>query len=172
MELLMPHPTRHNHFSWLNHVKEPVYILPNPSISAFSTSEPETWFLPEELHDDDDEMQVDNSNAGSPFEAEDHYDLPIRQLPPPYAQPSGSHFQQQQEYHSYQQHNEPDAEHEFPLDIYSQLASLRLQGIRNTAAIRRIEEQQAAPITTWRICYHFRPEDGYPSWASSTLIPV
>ncbi|CAH1418108.1 unnamed protein product [Lactuca virosa] len=98
MELLMPHPTRHNHFSWLNHVKEPVYILPNPSISAFSTSEPETWFLPEELHDDDDEMHVDNSNAGSPFEAEDHYDLPIRQLPPPYYdQPSGSHFQPQHE---------------------------------------------------------------------------
>ncbi|CAH1451201.1 unnamed protein product [Lactuca virosa] len=105
MELLIPHPTRHNHFSWLNHVKEPVYILPNPSISAFSTSDPETWFLPEDSHDDDagddDEMQVDNSNAGSPFEAEDHYDLPIRQLPPPYYdQPSGSHFQPQHEYHS------------------------------------------------------------------------
>ncbi|CAH1418435.1 unnamed protein product [Lactuca virosa] len=38
------------------------------------------------------EMQVDNSNAGSPFEAEDHHDLPIRQLPPPYAQPSGYTF--------------------------------------------------------------------------------
>ncbi|CAH1442112.1 unnamed protein product [Lactuca virosa] len=163
MELLMPHPTRHNHFSWLNHVKEPVYILPNPSISAFSTSEPETWFLPEELHDDDDEMQVDNSNAGSPFEAEDHYDLPMRQLPPPYAQPSGSHFQPQKEYHSYQQHNEPDPEHEFPLDIYSQLASLRLQGNRNTAAIHRIEEQQARANNYMEdLWYHFRPDDGYP----------
>ncbi|CAH1412068.1 unnamed protein product [Lactuca virosa] len=89
-------------------------------------------------------MHVDNSNAGSPFEAEDHYDLPIRQLPPPYYdQPSGSYFQPQHEYHSYQQHNEPDPEHKFPLDIYSQLASLRLQGNQNTTAIRRIEEQQA-----------------------------
>ncbi|CAI9281638.1 unnamed protein product [Lactuca saligna] len=120
MELLIPHPTRPNHYSWLNHVKEPVYILPNPSISAFSTSDPETWFLPEELHDDDDEMQVDNSNAGSPFEAEDHSDHLIQQLPPPYYdQPSGSHFQPQHEHHSYQQHNDPDPEHEFPLDIYS-----------------------------------------------------
>ncbi|CAI9291287.1 unnamed protein product [Lactuca saligna] len=144
MELLIPHPTHHNHFSWLNHVKEPIYILPNPSISAFSTSDPKTWFLPEELHDDDDEMQVYNSNAGSPFEAEDHYDLPIQQLPPPYHdQPSGSHFQPQHEYHSYQEHNDPDTKHKFPLDIYSQLASLRLQGNQNTAAIRRIEEQQA-----------------------------
>ncbi|CAI9275979.1 unnamed protein product [Lactuca saligna] len=88
MDLLIPHPNRRNHSSWLNHVKEPVYILPNPSISAFSTSDPETWFLPEELQDDD-EIQVDNSNVGSPLEAEDHYDLLIQQLPPPlYGQPS------------------------------------------------------------------------------------
>ncbi|CAH1433375.1 unnamed protein product [Lactuca virosa] len=165
MELLIHHPTRLNHFSWLNHVKEPVYILPNPSISAFSTSDPKTWLLPEELHDDDDdEMQVDNSNAGSPFEAEDHYDLPIRQLPPPYYdQPSGSHFQPQHEHQSYQQHNDPDPEHEFPLDIYSQLASLCLQGNRNTAAIRRIEEQQDRSNNYMEdLWYHFRPEGGYP----------
>ncbi|CAH1431709.1 unnamed protein product [Lactuca virosa] len=169
MELLMPHPTRHNHFSWLNHIKEPIYILPNPSISAFSTSDPETWFLPEELHDDDDagnddEMHVDHSNAGSPFETEDHYDLPIQQLPPPlYGQPSGAHFEPQHEYHSYPQRNEPDPEHEFPLDIYSQLASLRLQGNQNTAAIRRIEEQQARANNYMEdLCYHFRPDDGYP----------
>ncbi|CAH1438975.1 unnamed protein product [Lactuca virosa] len=147
MELLIPYPTHPNHYSWLNHVKEPVYILPNPSISIFSTSGPETWFLPKELHDDDDagnddEMQVDHSNDGSPYEAEDHYDLPIRKLPPPlYGQPSGAHFEPQHEYQSYPQCNEPDPEHEFPLDIYSQLASFRLQGNRSTAAIRRIEEQ-------------------------------
>ncbi|CAH1448703.1 unnamed protein product [Lactuca virosa] len=76
---------------------------------------------------------------------------------------SGSHFQPQHEYHSYQQHNEPDPEHEFPLDIYSQLASLRLQGNRNTAAIRRIEEQQARANNYMEdLWYHFRPEDGYP----------
>ncbi|CAI9268782.1 unnamed protein product [Lactuca saligna] len=119
MELLLPHPTLPRHFSWLNHVKDPVYILSNPSISAFTTNDPETWFLPQELPDDDDaaaddDMQVDPDNADSPFEAKDHYDLPSHQLPPPYpgrasgshSQPSGEHFQPQHDYHSYQQHNE------------------------------------------------------------------
>ncbi|CAH1415411.1 unnamed protein product [Lactuca virosa] len=114
---------------------------------------------------------VDPDNADSPFEAEDHYDLPIRQLPPPYpcqasgshSQPSGEHFQPQHDYHSYQKHNEPDPAHEFPLDIYSQLASLRLQGNRNTATIHRIEEQQARTNTYMEdLWYHFQPEGGYP----------
>ncbi|CAH1442106.1 unnamed protein product [Lactuca virosa] len=134
---------------------------------------PETWFLPQELPNDDavaadDDMQVDPDNADSPFEAEDHYDLPIRQLPPPYpcqasgshSQPSGEHFQPQHDYHSYQKHNEPDPAHEFPLDIYSQLASLRLQG---NAAIHRSEEQQACTNTYMEdLWYHFQPEGGYP----------
>ncbi|CAH1416031.1 unnamed protein product [Lactuca virosa] len=176
MELMLPHPTLPGHFSCLNHVKDPVYILPNPSISAFTTNVPETWFLPQELPDDDaaaadDDMQVDPDNADSPFEAEDHYDLPIRQLPPLYpcqasgshSQPTGEHFQPQHDYHSYQKHNEPDPAHEFPLDIYSQLASLRLQGNRNTAAIHRIEEQQARTNTYMEdLWYHFQPEGGYP----------
>ncbi|CAI9286698.1 unnamed protein product [Lactuca saligna] len=161
---------------YLNHVKDPVYILPNPSISTFTTNDPETWFLPQDLPDDDDaaaddDMQVDPDNADSPFEAEDHYDLPIRQLPPPHPdQASGSHFQPsrehsqpQHDYHSYQQPNEPDPAHEFPLDIYSQLASLRLQGNTNTAAIHRIEEQKARTHTYMEdLWYHFRPKDGYP----------
>ncbi|CAH1449162.1 unnamed protein product [Lactuca virosa] len=129
MELLVP--INNHQFSWLNHAKESVYTLPNISISAFTTSDPETWFLPEELHDDDagddDDMQVDTGYACSPFEAEDNYDLLIRQLPPPsYAQPSGAHFEPHHEYQSYQQHNEPELE--YPLDIYAQLAALRLQG--------------------------------------------
>ncbi|CAI9290982.1 unnamed protein product [Lactuca saligna] len=87
-------------------------------------------------------MQMDTGNADSPFEAEDHFDLPIRQLPPPiYGQPLGAHFEPQHEYHSYPQHNEPEPK--FPLDIYSLLASLRLQGNRHTPVIRHIEEQQA-----------------------------
>ncbi|CAI9268023.1 unnamed protein product [Lactuca saligna] len=177
MELILPHPNLLGHFSWLNHVKDPVYILPNPSLSTFTTNDPETWFLPQDLPDDDDaaaddDMQVDPDNADSPFEAEDHYDLPIRQLPLPHpAQASGSHFQPSREhsqpqydYHSHQQPNEPDPAHEFPLDIYSQLASLRLQGNRNTATIHRIEEQQARTHTYMEdLWYHFRPEDGYPS---------
>ncbi|CAH1448462.1 unnamed protein product [Lactuca virosa] len=176
MELMLPHPTLPGHFSWLNHVKDPVYILPNPSISAFTTNVPETWFLPQELPDDDaaaadDDMQVDPDNADSPFEAEDHYDLPIRQLPPPYpcqasgshSQPTGEHFQPHHDYHSYQKHNEPDPAHEFPLDIYSQLASLRLQGNRNTATIPHIEEQQARTNTYMEdLWYHFQLEGGYP----------
>ncbi|CAI9303862.1 unnamed protein product [Lactuca saligna] len=122
MELLVP--INNHHYSWLNHVKQPVYTLPNISISAFSTSDPETWFLPEELHDDDtttnDEIQVDNANPDSPFEAKDHYDLLIRQLPPPfYGQPLGVHFEPQHEYHCYPQHNDPEPEPDFPLDIYS-----------------------------------------------------
>ncbi|CAI9296600.1 unnamed protein product [Lactuca saligna] len=170
MELLLPHPTLPGHFSWLNHVKDPVYILPNPSISTFTTDDPKTWFLPQELPDDDDEMQVDPYNADSPFEAEDHYDLPIRQLPPPYpgqasgshSQPLGEHFQPQHDYHSYQQHNEPDPAHEFPLDIYIQLASLRLQGNMNTTAIHCIEEKQARTNTYMEdLWYHFQPEGGY-----------
>ncbi|CAH1422183.1 unnamed protein product [Lactuca virosa] len=114
--------------------------------------------------EDDDEMQVDNANVGSPFETEDHYDLPIRQLPPPfYGQPSGAHFEPQHEYQSYQQHNELDPEPEFPLDIYSHLASLRLQGNRNTASIRRLEEQQARTNNYMEdLWYHFQPEGGYP----------
>ncbi|CAI9296799.1 unnamed protein product [Lactuca saligna] len=162
MELLVPINNRQ--YSWLNHVKQPVYTLHNISISAFTTSDHETWFFPKELHDDDvaeddDEMQVDTGHAGSPFEAEDHYDLPIRQLPPPfYDQPSGAHFEPQHEYHSYQQHNEP----EFPLDIYSQLGSLHLQGNQNTTVIRRIEEQQARASNYMDdLWYHFRPEGGY-----------
>ncbi|CAI9282969.1 unnamed protein product [Lactuca saligna] len=135
MELMLPHPTLPGHYTWLNHVKDPIYILPNPSISPFTTNYPETWFLPQELPDDDDaaaddDMQVDPDNADKPFEAKDHYDLLIRQLPSPYpgqafgshSQPSGEHFQPQHDYHSYQQHNEPNPAHEFPLDIYSQLA--------------------------------------------------
>ncbi|CAI9303318.1 unnamed protein product [Lactuca saligna] len=83
MELILPHPNLLGHFSWLNHVKDPIYILPNPSISTFITNDPETWFLPQDLPDDDDaaaddDMQVDPDDADSPFEAEDHYDLPIR----------------------------------------------------------------------------------------------
>ncbi|CAI9296692.1 unnamed protein product [Lactuca saligna] len=42
MELLLLHPTLPGHYSWLNHVNDPVYILPNPSISAFTTNVPET----------------------------------------------------------------------------------------------------------------------------------
>ncbi|CAI9261829.1 unnamed protein product [Lactuca saligna] len=123
MELLLPHPTLLGHFSWLNHVKDPVYILPNPSISTFTTDDPETWFLPQELPDDDDaatddDMQVDPDNVVSPFEAGDHYDLLIRQLPPPH-----------------------------PGQASGQLASLRLEGNRNTAAIHHIEEQQARTHT-------------------------
>ncbi|CAH1442107.1 unnamed protein product [Lactuca virosa] len=92
--------------------------------------------------DGDDDMQFDTANVDSPFEAEDHYELPIRQLSPPFHdQSSGTHFEPQHEYQSYQQHNEPGPE--FPLDIYSQLAALRCQGNRNEAAIQRIEEQQA-----------------------------
>ncbi|CAH1450270.1 unnamed protein product [Lactuca virosa] len=158
------------------HELDPVYILPNPSIYAFTTNVPETWFLPQELPGDDaaaadDDMQVDPDNVDSPFEAEDHYDLPIRQLPPPYpcqasgshSQPTGEHFQPQRDYHSYQKHNEPDPAHEFPLDIYSQLASLRLQGNRNIAAIHRIEEQQARTNTYMEdLWYYFQPEGGYP----------
>ncbi|CAH1446907.1 unnamed protein product [Lactuca virosa] len=168
MAVLIPHPSRHNHFSWLNHVKEPVYTLPNPSISAFSTSDPKTWFLPEELHDDDagydDQMHVDNPNIGRPFEAEDHYDHPIRQLPPPpyYDQPSGAHFEPQHEYQSSPQNYEPDPEHEFPLDVYRQLAALHLQGNQNTASIRHIQEQQAQTHNYMEdLWYHFRPEGGY-----------
>ncbi|CAH1449366.1 unnamed protein product [Lactuca virosa] len=147
MELLLP-TSSNNHYSWPNHAKESIYILPHPSISSFTTKDPKTWFLPGELNyddddaGDDDDMKIDNTNADSPFQAEDHYDLPIRQLPPPsYDQPSGAHFEPQQEYQSYQQLNEPGPE--FPLDIYSQLAALRCQGNRNEAAIRRIEEKQA-----------------------------
>ncbi|CAH1442731.1 unnamed protein product [Lactuca virosa] len=134
-------------------------------ISAFTTSDPETWFLPEELHDDDavddDDMQVDTGYAGSPFEAEDHYDLPIRQLPPPYyAQPSGAHYGPHHEYQSYQQRNEPEPE--YHLDIYAQLAALRLQGNRNTTAIRHIEEQQARTNNYMEdLWHHFQPEGGY-----------
>ncbi|CAI9264189.1 unnamed protein product [Lactuca saligna] len=102
----------------------------------------------QELHDDDaaednDDMQVENANVDSPFEPEDHYDLPTRQLPPPpvYCQPSGAHFEPQHQYQSYPQHHEPDLEPEFPLDIYSQLAALRLQGNWNTTFIWRFEEQ-------------------------------
>ncbi|CAI9274367.1 unnamed protein product [Lactuca saligna] len=53
MELLLL--TNSHHYSWLIHAKESIYILPNTSISAFTTSDPETWFLPEALHDDDDD---------------------------------------------------------------------------------------------------------------------
>ncbi|CAH1420051.1 unnamed protein product [Lactuca virosa] len=108
-------------------------------------------------------MQVDNANAGSPFEVEDHYDLPIRQLPPPfYGQPLGAHFEPQHEYQSYPQHNEPEPEPEFPLDIYSQLAALCLQGNWNTPSIRLIEEQQARTNNYMEdLWYHFRPEGGY-----------
>ncbi|CAI9276981.1 unnamed protein product [Lactuca saligna] len=114
LNFLLLQPASNGHYSWLNHVKEPVYTLPNINISAFTTNDPKTWFLLEELHDDDtvaddDEMQVDNANANSPFEVEDHYDLPIRQLPPPfYDQPSGAHFEPQHEYQSYQQQNKPE----------------------------------------------------------------
>ncbi|CAH1416332.1 unnamed protein product [Lactuca virosa] len=152
-----------------NHAKESVYTLPNISVSAFTTSDPETWFLPEELHDDDDDagadddMQVDTGHAGSPFEAEDHYDLSIQQLLPPYyAQPSGAHFEPQHEYPSYQQHNEPEPEPEYPLDIYAQLAALRLEGNRNTTVIRRIEEQQARTNNYLEdLWYHFQPDSSY-----------
>ncbi|CAH1443616.1 unnamed protein product [Lactuca virosa] len=153
MELLVPINNRQ--YSWLNHAKESVYTLPNIIISAFTTSDPETWFLPEELHDvdlgDDDDMQVDTGHAGSLFEAEDHYDLPIRQFPPPsYAQPMGAHFEPQHEYQSYQQHNEPEPE--YPLDIYT----VRLRPCASKAteiqqpfdASRR---SKLAPITTYRI---------------------
>ncbi|CAH1417344.1 unnamed protein product [Lactuca virosa] len=163
MELLAPINNRQ--YYWLNHAKESVYTLPNISISTFTTSDPKTWFLPAELHDDDvgddDDMQVDIGHVGSPFEAEDHYDLPIRQLPPPtYAQPSGAHFEPYHEYQHYQQHSEPESE--YPFDIYAQLAALRLQGNRNTAAIRRIEEQQARTNNYMEdLWHHFQPEGGY-----------
>ncbi|CAH1416383.1 unnamed protein product [Lactuca virosa] len=164
MELLLP--TINSHYYWLNHAKESVYILPNTNISTFTTSDPETWFLPKELHDDDDagdvdDMQVDTGNADSPFEAEDHYDLLIRQLPPPfYDQPSGAHFKPQHEYQSYQQHNKSGPK--FPLDIYSQLATLRLHGNRNTTTIRRIEELQARAHNYMDdLWHHFQPEGGY-----------
>ncbi|CAH1448657.1 unnamed protein product [Lactuca virosa] len=114
--------------------------------------------------EDNDDIQVDNANVDSPFEAEDHYDLLIRQFPPPpvYGQPSGAHFEPQHEYQSYLQHNEPDLEPEFPLDIYSQLAALRLQGNRNTTSIRRFEEQQARTNNYMEeLWHHFRPEGGY-----------
>ncbi|CAH1423106.1 unnamed protein product [Lactuca virosa] len=75
-------------------------------------------------------------------------------------QPSGVHFEPQHEYQSYQQHNEPETE--FPLDIYSHLAALRLQGNQNTAAIRRIEEQQARTNNYMEdLWHHFQPEGGY-----------
>ncbi|CAH1412340.1 unnamed protein product [Lactuca virosa] len=102
MEFLLP--TSNGHYSWLNLAKEYVYILPHANISAFTTRDPETWFLPEELgidHEagDDDDMHVDTANADSPFEAEDHYYLLIRQLPPPFNdQPLGTHFKPQHEY--------------------------------------------------------------------------
>ncbi|CAI9273037.1 unnamed protein product [Lactuca saligna] len=163
MELLVPINNRL--YSWLSHAKEFVYTLPNISISTFTTSDPKTWFLPVELYDDDvgvdDDMLVDTGHAGSPFEAKDHYDLPIRQFPPPsYTQPSGAHFKTQHEYRSYQQHNEPEPE--YPLDIYAQLVAMRLKGNRNTAAIRRIEDQQARTNNYIEdLWYHFQPEGGY-----------
>ena len=82
LNFLLLQPASNGHYYCPNHVKEPVYTLPNIIIYAFTTNDPENWFLPEELHDDDtvavdDEMQVDNANVDSPFEVEDHYDLPI-----------------------------------------------------------------------------------------------
>ncbi|CAI9275491.1 unnamed protein product [Lactuca saligna] len=60
MELILPHPNLLGHFSWLNHVKDPVYILPNPSLSTFTTNDHETWFLPQDLPDDDDAAADDD----------------------------------------------------------------------------------------------------------------
>ncbi|CAH1416286.1 unnamed protein product [Lactuca virosa] len=91
MELLLP--VSNNNIAWLNHDKDPVYILPYSNISTFTTKDHETWFLPGELRseehaddggdnddgcDDDDDIQMDDTdNDDIPFEAKDHYDHPI-----------------------------------------------------------------------------------------------
>ncbi|CAH1446191.1 unnamed protein product [Lactuca virosa] len=105
--------------------------------------------------------KVDDANDDSSFENDNHYDLPIQQVPQYFhGQPSGAQFKPQPEFQQFPQQHEPRPE--FPLDIYSQLVALRCQGNRHEAAIRRIEEQHARANNYMEdLWHHFRPEGGY-----------
>ncbi|CAI9288385.1 unnamed protein product [Lactuca saligna] len=115
IELLLP--VRNGTLVWINHAKDPVYILHIPTSQPLPPMTLRPRFLLGELcteehvdhggddddngdDDDDDDIQMDDaSDDDKSFEVEDHYDHPVQQLSQHFqVQSSGAQFQPPPQY--------------------------------------------------------------------------
>ncbi|KAL4565889.1 hypothetical protein LXL04_029995 [Taraxacum kok-saghyz] len=150
MDLLLPRAD--GTFSWLNYNKKPFLLF--PSRTPFSIVHPHSWYQLPDLATTGEAFSLldpdrigENDPSYDPAFEEEEYDFRDDSVEDKFGDASMPDTQG-----NYQQDEPP----EYPLNIYSQLAALRLQGNRNTADIQHMRNQFDD------LCHFHQPIGGYP----------